>query len=148
MALIPWRPFWDMDKWFDEEWSDMFGRPRVRLPKLRTPRMDVYETEKEVVAKVELPGVDQKDIDIEVEDNILKVEAKTEQKKEEKKKGYYRKEISSGFYKRAVPLPAEVIGDKAKAFYKEGILTINIPKVKKKKRKKKATKIKINNGIY
>jgi len=105
--------------------------------------MNIYETQKEVVAEVELPGVDPKNIEVEVQDNVLKVEARSEKKKEEKKKGYYRKEISSGFYKRAVPLPAEVIGKKAQADYSEGILKIIIPKASPKKEKKKSIKIKV-----
>ena len=106
--------------------------------------MDISETEKEIVAEVELPGVDPKNINVEVKDNVLMVEAKKEEKKEEKKKGYYRKEISSGFYKRAVPLPVEVIGEKADAEYKEGILKVVIPKVSPKKvEKKKGVKVKV-----
>ncbi len=144
MPIIPWRPFWDIDRWFDEEWPDIWERPRMRrFARIRAPKMDIYETEKEVVARVELPGVESKNINIEVEDNTLKIEAKTEEKKEEKKKGYYRKEISSGFYKRVVPLPAEVIGKEAKADYVEGILTITIPKIKPKKEKKKVIKVKV-----
>jgi HSP20 family protein len=145
MPIIPWRPFWDMDRLFDDEdWPDVWERPGLRrFGRLKTPKIDIYETEKEVVAKVEIPGVDPKNIKLEVEDNVLKIEAKSEEKKEEKKKGYYRKEISSGFYKRAIPLPSEVIGNKANADYKEGILTISIPKTKSKKEKKKSIEIKV-----
>lgn len=144
MPIIPWRPFWDMERFFDEEWPDIWEMPRFRkFARMRAPRMDIYETDKEVVAEVELPGVDPKKIKVEVENNVLRVEARSEQKKEEKKKGYYRKEISSGFYKRAVPLPAEVIGNKAEANYEEGMLTITIPKAKPKKEKKKTIKIKV-----
>jgi HSP20 family protein len=148
MPIIPWRPFWDLDKWFEEEWPDTWERPRFgrrfRFPSLRTPRMDISETEKEVISEVELPGVDPKNIDVEVGENILRVQAKTQEKKEEKKKGYYRKEISSGFYKRAVPLPVQVLGDKAQAEYKDGILKVIIPKVSPKKVKKEKTiKIKV-----
>lgn len=146
MPIIPWRPLWDIDRWFEEEWEDWFERPRWGrlLPMIRTPKMDIYETEKEVVAEVELPGVDPKDIDIEVKDNYLKIEAKKEEKKEEKEKGYYRKELSKGYYKRVVPLPVEVIGEKAEADYKEGILKITIPKVKpSKKEEKKGIKVKV-----
>ena len=146
MPIIPWRPFEDMERWFDEEWPDIWDWPRHRMrrfARMRTPRMDIYETKKDVVAEVELPGVDPKDINVEVQDNILKIEAKGEQKKEEKKKGYYRKEISAGYYRRAVPLPTEVIGNKAEADYKEGILTVTIPKAKPRKEKKKSIKIKV-----
>ena len=147
MPIVPWRPFWDMEKWFeDEEWpEEFFNRPRWgRIwPATRTPRMDIYEEGNSVVANVELPGVDPKNIDVEVKDNVLKVEAKTEEKKEEKKKGYYRKEISAGYFKRAIPLPAEVIGEKADANYQEGILRVVIPKKQVKKAEKKGIKIKV-----
>ena len=147
MPIVPWRPFWDMEKWFEgEEWpEEFFGRPRLgRIwSAIRTPRMDIYEEGNNVIAKVELPGVDPKNIDIEVKDNVLKVEAKTEEKKEEKKKGYYRKEISTGYFKRAIPLPAEVSGDKADANYEEGILKVVIPKKQIKKAEKKGVKIKV-----
>lgn len=90
MPLIPWRPLWDLDKWFGEdlpEWPGILGR----IPAMRAPKMDIYEDNGNVIAEVELPGVEAKDIDVEVKDNYLKVEAKGEEKKEEKKKGYYRK---------------------------------------------------------
>ena len=134
-----------MERWFDEEWPDVWAWPRHRLrrfARMRAPRMDIYETDKDVVAEVELPGIDPKNINVEVQDNILKVEAKGEEKKEEKKKGYYRKEISAGYYRRAVPLPAEVLGNKAQADYKEGILKVTIPKARSQK-EKKAIKIKV-----
>ncbi len=146
MAIIPWRPFRDMERWFEEELpEEWFERPRWgRLfPMVRTPRIDIYETEKEVVAEAELPGVELKDITVEVKDNVLKIEAKKEEKKEEKGKGYYRKEISAGYYKRAVPLPVEVIGEKAEAEYKEGVLKVRIPKKEIKKEEKRGVKIKV-----
>lgn len=146
MPIIPWRPFWDIERWFEEEWPEwperLFPRVIPRVPMMRAPRMDIYETDGEVVAEVELPGVDPKNIEVEVKDNYLRVEAKAEEKKEEKKKGYYRKEISAGYYKRVVPLPVEVIGEKAEASYEDGILKVIIPKVKPVK-KEEAKKIKI-----
>jgi len=146
MPLIPYRPFWDLDRWFEEwpEWSERLFSRMPQVPMMKTPRMDIYEDNGNVIAEVELPGVDPKNIEVEVKDNYLKVEAKAEEKKEEKKKGYYRKEISAGYYKRVVPLPVEVVGDKAEAAYEEGILKVVIPKEKpKKKEEKKPIKIKV-----
>lgn len=141
MPLIPYRPFRDLEEWFEQEWPEIWF---PRLPAFRAPRMDIYEDNGKVIAEVELPGVDPKNIEVEVKDNYLKVEAKAEEKKEEKKKGYYRKELSKGYYKRVVPLPVEVIGEKAEASYEEGILKIVIPKVKPvKKEEKKKIKIKV-----
>ncbi|MCD6550359.1 Hsp20/alpha crystallin family protein [bacterium] len=133
MSLIPYRhPFWEIEKWFEEE----------QWPAVKTPKMDIYEKGDNVVAEVELPGVDPKNIEVEVKDNILKVEAQTETKKEEKKKGYYRKEISRGYFQRSVPLPVEVMDEKAEAEYSDGILTVTIPKLKKSE-KKETKKIKV-----
>jgi len=137
MPLIPYHnSLWNLDDFFDEE--KFF---------VKTPRVDVYETTGKVMAEIELPGVDPKNIEIEVSDNTVRIRAKNESKEEEKKKGYYRKEISKGYYERIVPLPVQAIGDKAKAVYKEGILKIAIPKVKSSKEKKtKKVKIPIENG--
>jgi len=146
MALIPWKPFWDLEKWFEdwelpEDWS-LGRRGWGPLSGLKTPKMDIYEQDNNLIAEVELPGVNPNDIDVEVKDNALKVEAKTEEKKEEKKKGYYRKELSKGYYKRVVPLPVEVDEKKAEAEYKDGVLKVVIPKVVAKK-EEKANKIKV-----
>ncbi len=144
MSLIPWKPFRDFDQFF-EDWEEPERFLSV-IPNVRTPKMDIYEEGKNIVVKAELPGVNPKNINIEVEDNFLKIEAKTENKKEEKKKGYYRKEISESYYKRVVPLPAEVKGEKAEANYEDGILKIIIPKLEPKKEEKKGIKIKVNSS--
>jgi HSP20 family protein len=151
MPIIPWRPFWEIERWFEEEWpEEWFERPKWGLrkwleevPMIRTPRMNIYETDDKVVAEIELPGVDPKNVEVEVKNNHLRVEAKAEEKKEEKKKGYYKKEISTGYYKRVVPLPTEVIGEKAEAEYSDGILKVAIPKAKPKEVKEKKIKIKV-----
>lgn len=140
MPIIPYRPFWDLDRWFEDEWPERWF---PKLPAFQAPKMDIYEDDGNVVAEVELPGVKTENIDVEVRDNVLRVEAKTEEKKEEKKKGYYRREMNRGFYRRAVPLPVEVIGEKAVANCKEGVLKVTIPKAKPKKEKKKGTKVKV-----
>jgi HSP20 family protein len=143
MPIIPWRPFWDIERWFEEEWPEWpeFRFPRV--PMIRTPRMDIYETDDKVVAEVELPGVDPKNIEVEVKDNVLRVEAKAEEKKEEKGKGYYRREMGARYFKRAVTLPTEVVGEKAEAEYEGGVLKVTVPKAKPKKVEEKKIKIKV-----
>jgi HSP20 family protein len=79
-----------------------------------------------------------------VKDNVLRVEAKAEEKKEVKEKGYYRKEMGTRYFKRAVSLPTEVIGEKAEAEYTDGVLKVTIPKVKPtKKEEKKGIKVKV-----
>lgn len=148
MAIIPWRPFGDLERWFFEEGplslEDLYFS---EFPAIfsKTPKVDIYEEGNDLVARVELPGVNPKDINVELKNNVLKIEAKKEEKKEEKKKGFYKKEISSGYLKRVLPLPVEVLEDKAKADFEDGILEIRVPKKalpKEKKGKKVAIKIK------
>ena len=142
MSLVPWRPFWEMDKWFEEE-PGLWKRFEDDLSLIQAPRMDIYKTKKDVVAEIELPGVDPEKISAEVENGVLKIEAGQEKKKEEKEKDYYRKEISSSYYKRTVPLPVEVKEKKAKATYEDGVLKVIIPRKETKQKKSKKIKIKI-----
>ena len=142
MSLIPWRPFYDIDNFFDD-WDKM---DLSVISPIRAPKVDIYEDKGNVVVEAELPGVDPKDIDVEIIDNTLKIEAKTEEKKEEKEKGYYKKEISSGYYKRIISLPSEIKEGKVEASYDKGVLKIVAPKVEpEKESKKKGTKVKIKN---
>ena len=142
MPLIPWRPFRDIDDFF-EDW-ELPERFFSAVPAIKAPKVDVYEDKGNVIVEAELPGVDPKNIEVEVRDNVLKIEAKTEEEKEKKEKGYYRKEISRGYCKRIISLPAEVKGEKANASYDKGVLKIVIPEVKpSKERKEKGIKVKV-----
>jgi HSP20 family protein len=129
MSLIPWRPFSNLDKFFgDDDWLlPVF--PRVDFAK---PAMDVKETEKEVVAEVEIPGFDPEKIDVSVEDGVLRVKGSMDEKKEEKEKGYWRKEIRTGSFERMVRLPVAVKEDAVEATYEKGILKIVMPKAEAK----------------
>jgi HSP20 family protein len=137
MPIIPWRPFGDLDKFFsDDEW--LFPVWHLK----QEPAMDIYETDKDVVAKVNLPGVDPEKVEISVENGMLKVSGKMEEKQEEKKKDYYRKEIRYGSFERIAKLPAEVKEKEIEATYDKGVLEIVMPKVEKAKAEKKI-KIKV-----
>lgn len=110
----------------------------------KAPVSDLYETDKEFIAEVDIPGVDKKDIKVNVtEDAIeIKAEKKNELKQEDKKKGMFRLERSfAGFY-RNFPLPHNVYSEKANAEYKDGVLKITVPKMKVEEKKKKLLEIK------
>lgn len=148
-ALIPYRPFRDIEDWLEENFGELWRWPDKWLPKLpltplvRTPRADVYETNGDVVAEVELPGVNKKNIDVEIVEDTIKVEVKEEKKQEKKGKGYYTKELHRGYVKRVLPLPVEVDESKAKAEYKDGVLKITVPKLKPKEEEKKGKKLEV-----
>jgi HSP20 family protein len=123
MALIPWDPFKGLDKIFEENWVPMFPVWKPHLP-----AMDVYQTDKEVIAEINLPGIDPSKVEVSIENNVLYVSGKSEEKREEKKKDYAYREIRRGSFERAVALPADVKESKAKATYKDGVLKIVVPK--------------------
>jgi len=129
MSLIPWKPFSDFDKFFgDDDWLlPVF--PRVDMTK---PAMDVKETEKEVVAEIEIPGFDPEKVDVSVADGVLRVKGSMDEKKEEKEKGYWRKEIRTGSFERMVRLPVAVKEDAVEATYEKGVLKIVMPKAEAK----------------
>jgi HSP20 family protein len=93
-----------------------------------SPAVDVYETDQEVVLKAELPGVDPKDVDVRVEEGTLYLKGERKLEKETKEEGYQRVERCYGSFMRSFPLPAGVDADKATAEYKNGVLTLTLPK--------------------
>ncbi len=130
MAIIKSDPFREIERIFND---DDFFFPAVR----RTfgPPMDVYQTDADVVVELQIPKMDPKNVQISVEDGILKIEGRNEQKQEEKDKKYFRREIRSDSFTRMISLPAPVKEDQIEAHYEHGILKIVMPKVEPKKPK-------------
>ncbi len=96
-----------------------------------TPASDLFETENEVVAEIDIPGVEKDDIEVSISEDSVKIKAEKSEEKEEEKQGVYRQERSfSGFY-REFPLSKQVDPDNAEAEYQEGVLKIKLPKVEK-----------------
>lgn len=139
MALIPWKPFGDLDGFFEDEWL----LPAIKKEREAIPAMDLYETDKEVIAEINAPGFDPEKIDVNVSNGVLKVSGKMEEKKEEKKKNYWRKEIRSGSFERLARLPSAVKEDKVEADYEKGVLKIIMPKVEMAAVKEKKVKVKV-----
>ncbi len=92
------------------------------------PKVNVSESEKEIVVSAELPGMDDKDIDVSLSKNELTIQGEKKEEKEEKKESYYSMERSYGSFKRTLPLPCKVEDDKVEAQFKNGVLTITLPK--------------------
>ena len=137
-------PLEEMDRLFDEYFSRGWLRPfrwewparKLEMPfQGKTPNVNVIERDDEIVVKAELPGVDKKDLDISVTSTSVSIKGTTSHEEKEEKGDYYRCEISSGMYSRTLALPAEVDDSKAKASFKDGMLEITLPKLKKEKRR-------------
>jgi HSP20 family protein len=106
-----------------------------------SPSVDVVETDKEIKVAVELPGLEEKEIDVSLSPTMLTISGEKRQEKEEKGHNYVRAERSYGSFKRSIPLPSEVDASKADAVFQKGVLTVTLPKaVKAEARKRIAIK--------
>ena len=125
------RPFFgDFDRLFDEFWRG-FGVPVARdeTPAFLAPRMDVHETDAAYELHVEMPGLEEKDIEVSIEDGVLTLEGTRASESDEETDGVRHVETWRGSFHRAVKLPAAVDEDAISAGYKNGILTVKLPKL-------------------
>lgn len=96
-----------------------------------SPKVDVKESEKDICITAELPGMDDKDIDVSLTKDSLTIKGEKKEEKEEKGKDFYQMERSFGSFSRTIPLPVEIDTDKVKADFKKGVLTVTLPKTAK-----------------
>jgi len=107
------------------------------------PRLDVAELKDKYEIKAELPGMDENDIELSVEDGLLTISGEKKAETQEKEKGYYLRECSYGSFSRSVRLPENIADEKIEAKFKKGVLTIDLPK--KEPALPKSRKIAISN---
>jgi HSP20 family protein len=108
-------------------WSDWPLLPRLAEGMFK-PSLDLGATDKEYTVTVELPGVDEKDVRLEIVNDNLIIRGEKKQETEEKEKNYYRMERSYGSFERVLSLPADADQDNVKAAYKKGVLTVTLPR--------------------
>ncbi len=101
--------------------------------------VDVSENDKRILIKAELPGLHEKDISVLYEDGVLHINAQKHEEQENEGNEYYRKEIRSGLYSRSFQLPDAIDADAVSASFKDGVLTVEVPKVEEKIIKKEIT---------
>ncbi|HWC85921.1 MAG TPA: Hsp20/alpha crystallin family protein, partial [Solirubrobacteraceae bacterium] len=97
------------------------------------PAMDLVETDSDFVLRADLPGVNESDVNIELEDRVLTISGERKAEHEERKEGYYRVERSSGSFTRTLTLPEGVDPGAIKASFEKGVLEVRIPKPEEKK---------------
>jgi len=127
-GMIPFRSALD-DFFGPDLWRSAMGRDGY-------PRVDIHETDKEVVATADIPGIDPKDISIDVNDDMFTISGKIEEEKEEKDKKCLYQERFVGEFSRSFSLPTRVDSQKVSAKFKHGTLTIHMPKMSATKTKK------------
>jgi HSP20 family protein len=119
----------EMNRAFENFWS-RGERPLGGLAAVfgeGAPRSDVVETEAGIEVTVELPGLEEKDIEVSLSDEALTIKGEKKVEREDEKKGYYISERSYGAVYRSIPLPTGVDSDKAEASFKNGVLRVSIP---------------------
>jgi HSP20 family protein len=141
-TLVRWDPFRDLVS-IQDELNRLFGRTFTGSEPMRPtatgawmPSMDVYETEDEIVAKLELPGIEPGDVDVSVEDSTLTVSGKREFSNEIKEENYHRVERRYGSFARSITLPRTADTEQVRAAFDKGVLTVEVPKVEKAKPRK------------
>jgi HSP20 family protein len=149
MTMITrWDPFREfvtiqdrMNRLFRDSYSPE-GRDEALTTTAFAPPVDVYEDEHNVTLKIEVPGIDEKDIDVRIENNTLTVHGERKFEKEEKEENYRRVERQYGSFTRTFTLPNTVNHDNVQADYDKGVLKIKLAK----KAEAKAKQIKVNVG--
>lgn len=144
-----WNPLSDfqseMNSLFDDFFSDFSIAPRwggsESQASVFSPSMDLSESKKEVKLSVELPGMDEKDVKVEMQDNAIIISGEKKSEKEEEDGDWHVREHTFGMFRRAIPLPVRVDVDQAKATFKKGVLTVRVPKRKESEVNSKSIKI-------
>jgi HSP20 family protein len=137
MSLIRWQPIQEldilrrqMDQLFEGLTEHDFPMLSINGGNKWIPAIEMQETDTEVILKAQVPGVEAKDLDVQVSPDavMLQGEHQQETKTEEKEKGLYRSEFRYGKFARTVPLPKPVQHEEVKSSFKDGVLTLTMPK--------------------
>lgn len=129
--LIRWEPAREimslreaMDRLFD----DAFTRPLSLRDAWSVPAVDMYQTDDEIVVKAALPGVKADEVQISVTGEVLTIKGEIKHEEDKKERSWHIRERRYGSFERSIILPTDVVADKAKAEFENGILTITLPK--------------------
>ena len=142
MNIVRWTPLRDMgilENRINRFFNDSFYAPGMEGDELAmtswNPVVDIYDNDSNIVIKAELPGMDKKDIVIDLKDRVLTLKGERSLENEVKEENYYKRERAFGKFHRAFTLPAGLNQDKIKADFKDGVLKIDIPKPEEEKPK-------------
>jgi HSP20 family protein len=149
MALVRFRPFQntvdpfrdlnDIQSEVNRLFDNFFSRPTqgqgTGMDRVWAPAVDMYETKDELVVAAEIPGLNEKDIHLSISGDMLTIRGERQWNRETKQEQYYRGERWFGRFERTLPLPIPVQADKVKATYRDGVLTVMLPKAEEIKPK-------------
>lgn len=132
----------EMDDLFDHFWRSSRLRPFSDREFLLAPDVDVSETDNEVIVVADLPGLEEKDINIEMSNNMLRISGEKKIDREEKGKNFHRIERISRSFNRSIQIPADINNDNVQANFKNGVLTVTLPKSEEARAQAKRIEVK------
>jgi HSP20 family protein len=145
MKLARREPFWGMERWDPLREMESLQRRMSRLFEQMMPwedgglallpSVEMDETAEEIHLKLEVPGLEAKDLDIEVSENSVSIAGERKEESKTEEKGIVRSEFHYGKFERIIPLTTRIKNDQVKAEYKNGILTLTLPKTEEEKHK-------------
>jgi HSP20 family protein len=151
MPITRWEPFRDLvstqdrfNQLFNETFARAFGDQQEVSPRAWVPPVDIYETGESFVLKAELPGINPEEVEIRVEDNTLYLKGERKFEKEVKEENLHQVERLYGTFSRSFALPGTIDSEKVNAEYKNGILTLTLPK--REEAKPKTIRINVSNA--
>ena len=132
MTLVKWNPTHSLMTDFDRIFESMFAHDLPQLPSTNTwmPAIDVNETETEFFISADMPGLDKKDVSIDIHDGVITIKGERVIDNEKSTNGYRIRERQLGSFNRSFRLPDNVMEDKIAAKFKNGVLTVTLPKTK------------------
>jgi HSP20 family protein len=136
--LIRWEPardFMTLREAMDHLFDDAFTRPLSIRDGWSVPAIDMYQTDEELVVKASIPGYKAENVQISVTGDVLTLRGEVKQEDEKKEKAWHIREQRWGSFERSVALPTQVVADKAKAEFENGILIVTLPKAEEVKPK-------------
>ncbi len=148
MTLVKYNPFADVDdvptglRVFQDTINRLLSDQTTTRP--WAPAVDILETDNELVLKADIPGVDPKDVDIQLENGTLTLKGERKFEREENNKGFHRLERSYGSFVRYFTVPETVESENVRAVFDNGVLTVTLPK--KEVAKPKAIKVQVSNN--
>lgn len=138
MTLVRWDPFRELSSVghlgrFMDRFPDWNQSPTTTAA--WAPNVDIFENENELLVKAELPGIDPKNVELNVENNVLTISGERKLEFEDKRENYHRVERAYGTFSRSFSLPRLIDENKIEADYKDGVLTVHVPKHERAKPK-------------
>ncbi len=135
----PWAELARMEREMEDLFSRFFGDVAARWrgdTRVWSPEIDLIDRKDEIVLRADLPGLEQKDIEVTVQEGTLTIRGARKEEREEKDEDYYFAERWAGSFARTVALPAGIDADKVRATFKNGVLEVHLPKTAKAQEKK------------